>query len=142
MSNLASCIFFFATRSTYKNTSGHSNRIFSVKFKADDPNLVLSGGWDNTVQIWDLRTGHSVRSIYGPHICGDALDVNAQGHILTGSWRPERALQVWDLGSGRPMRDIFWASGMGAAASAASAENASLYAAQVWGECAISFHAF
>ena len=80
--------------------------------------------------MWDLRVGHSVRSIYGPHICGDALDVNAQGHILTGSWRPEQALQLWDLGSGRLMRDIFWASGMGAAASAASAECASLYAAQ------------
>jgi WD40 repeat protein len=27
---------------------GHSNRVFSVKF-TDDPNILLSGGWDNTV---------------------------------------------------------------------------------------------
>lgn len=28
---------------------GHSNRIFSVKFNKSDPNMVVSGGWDNTV---------------------------------------------------------------------------------------------
>ena len=34
---------------------GHSNRVFCVKFCADDPNLVISGGWDNNVKIWDIR---------------------------------------------------------------------------------------
>lgn len=34
---------------------GHSNRVFSVKFDKDDENLLVSGGWDNTIQIWDLR---------------------------------------------------------------------------------------
>jgi len=29
--------------------SGHSNRIFAVKFDHDDPNLLVSGGWDSTV---------------------------------------------------------------------------------------------
>ncbi len=85
--------------------------MFSLKFKVDDPNILLSGGWDNTVQMWDVRAGHSVRSIYGPHICGDALDVNAQGHILTGSCRPDNALQLWDMGTGKLMKDIFWAMG-------------------------------
>jgi WD40 repeat protein len=118
------------TASSYQNSSGHSNRVFAVKFRQSDPNMVLSGGWDNTVQMWDLRAGRSVRSIYGPHICGDALDVNAQGQILTGSWRPEKALQVWDLGTGNLIKDIFWESGMGAAASAAAAECANLYTAQ------------
>ncbi|GKT16898.1 WD domain G-beta repeat, partial [Aduncisulcus paluster] len=46
-------------------TAGHSNRIFSVKFHPDDSNMVLSAGWDKSVQIWDLRAGHSVHSIFG-----------------------------------------------------------------------------
>jgi COMPASS component SWD3 len=54
---------------------GHSNRVFSIKFNPDDENILLSGGWDNTVQIWDIRAGASVRSIFGPHICGDAMDI-------------------------------------------------------------------
>ncbi|KAH8074772.1 WD repeat-containing protein [Aureococcus anophagefferens] len=57
-----------------KASAGHSNRIFSCKFHPTDPNLVVSGGWDNTVQIWDARAGASVRSLYGPHLCGDAID--------------------------------------------------------------------
>ena len=34
---------------------GHSNRIFSVKFSPYNPNLLVSGGWDNTLQLNDLR---------------------------------------------------------------------------------------
>ena len=112
--------------SEYKSTPGHSNRVFAVKYKPDDPNVILSGGWDNTVQFWDIRAECSVRSIYGPHICGDALDIK-DGKILTGSWRPEKALQLWDFGTGRLIRDIEWTSGMG---SVSIGENAMLYTAQ------------
>jgi COMPASS component SWD3 len=34
-----------------KSTPGHSNRIFAVKFFSDDENMVVSGGWDNTVSL-------------------------------------------------------------------------------------------
>ena len=50
---------------------GHSNRVFSVKFHPTDDNLILSAGWDNTVQVWDIRVAGSVRSIFGPNICGN-----------------------------------------------------------------------
>eukprot|EP01052_Picozoa_sp_SAG31_P031221 SAG31_NODE_3286_length_4460_cov_2.970649_3_plen_213_part_00 len=52
---------------------------------------------DNTVCIWDLRVGGgAVRSIFGPHICGDALDIHPESGqtILTGSYRPQDQLQV------------------------------------------------
>ena len=38
-----------------KTSQGHSNRIFSVKFSALDPNILVSAGWDNTVQVWSTR---------------------------------------------------------------------------------------
>ncbi|KNC48228.1 uncharacterized protein AMSG_04458 [Thecamonas trahens ATCC 50062] len=88
---------------------GHSNRVFSLKFKADDPDIVLSGGWDNTVQIWDARVGSVVRSIYGPHVCGDAIDL-AGDKILTGSWREEDQLQLWDYGSGELLDTLPWSA--------------------------------
>lgn len=34
---------------------GHSNRIFSLKFINDEPNMLLSGGWDKAVFLWDIR---------------------------------------------------------------------------------------
>lgn len=93
-----------------KRTTGHSNRIYALKFA--EPHILLSGGWDNTVQFWDLRAGHAVRSIFGPHICGDALDYDPNTQrVLTGSWRPHNALQTWDYGSGKVMSNIGWSHG-------------------------------
>lgn len=34
---------------------GHSNRIFSMKFNPLDSNIIVSGGWDNVLQVDDLR---------------------------------------------------------------------------------------
>ena len=46
--------------------------------------VMLSGGWDKTVQVWDQRAGPlAVRSLYGPFICGDALDLEGD-RVLTG----------------------------------------------------------
>ncbi len=37
--------------------TGHSNRIFSVAWHPSEGegNILATGGWDNTVQIWDVR---------------------------------------------------------------------------------------
>lgn len=37
------------------NQIGHSNRVFAIKFIPDDLNLMMSGGWDANVLLWDLR---------------------------------------------------------------------------------------
>jgi COMPASS component SWD3 len=105
-----------------KSTPGHSNRIFSAKMLDEDENIVVSGGWDNTVQIWDIRVGAAVRSIYGPHICGDALDV-VGNTIVTGSWRPDKQLELWDFTTGEKISDVPWHVG-------ANQPSCMLYAAQ------------
>lgn len=87
--------------------AGHSNHVFSVVFKEDDPQVLLSGGWDQTVQVWDLRVHRSVRHISGPYVCGDAVDVQGS-QVLTGSWRHANALQLWDFGSGRLHTNLPW----------------------------------
>ncbi|XP_075229757.1 uncharacterized protein LOC142329234 [Lycorma delicatula] len=75
----------------------HKNRVFTVKFLLDDQNIFLSGGWDKTVRIWDLRLKAAcVGTIQGPCISGEAVD--ARGNlILTGSWEPKNALNLWDI---------------------------------------------
>ena len=90
---------------------GHANRVFSLKFFPDDENILMSAGWDNTVQLWDLRMDDAVRSIFGPHICGDAVDVDGNT-VVTGSWRPENQLQLWDFTSGALIETIPWAPGL------------------------------
>ena len=86
---------------------GHTSRCFSVRFVPDDPNLLLSAGWDNTVRFWDVRAGAQVQSIAGPHVCGDALDVS--GHeLLVGSFRPNEQLQVFDIRSAQTINTVPW----------------------------------
>ena len=65
---------------------GHTNRVFCAKYVAEDPNLIASGGWDQSIKIWDHRIGQCVRSIDGPNICGDSIDIH-DGFILTGQYR-------------------------------------------------------
>ena len=48
--------------------------------------MLISGGWDRTIQIYDIREGRTVGSIYGPQISGDALDIY-DDMIITGSNR-------------------------------------------------------
>ena len=90
-----------------RELTGHSNRIFAIKFAAHDPNLLLSGGWDQSILLWDLRAEKPVRSMFGPSICGDSLDVNSK-YVLTGSYRMDKQLQLWDLGSGEVVCDYHW----------------------------------
>lgn len=104
-----------------KELPGHSNRIFCVKFDPAEPNRIISGGWDNTIQLYDIRQKGTVGSIYGPHICGDAIDFHNDGNtILSGSYRQEDVLELWDIRTLKRSRVIDWD---GPKASQASNDN-------------------
>ena len=62
---------------------GHTNRVVCAKYVQDDPNLIVSGGWDNNVCIWDVRQQSVARKILDIKICGDAIDIH-DGFILSG----------------------------------------------------------
>jgi hypothetical protein len=82
----------------------HTNRIFSCRFTT--PTTLVTAGWENPVQIWDLRTGKSERQIGGPAVGGDTVDVlPGTQHIIIGSHRPERQIQVFDFLGCREMKD-------------------------------------
>ena len=74
----------------------HYNRIFSVKFSKKDPNLLLSAGWDNTILLYDVRAKDVQNYLYGPHVCGDGLDLK-EDLLLTVSWEKENQIQLFDL---------------------------------------------
>ncbi len=60
------------------NNTFHTNRLQCVKFSNKTNDILLSGGWDRTVKIWDRRVANGVvYTIHGPFICGsDAIDIN------------------------------------------------------------------
>ncbi|EMP26581.1 Signaling threshold-regulating transmembrane adapter 1 [Chelonia mydas] len=87
-------------------SSGHSRRIFALRFHPGERHVFLTAGWDDCVKIWDKRMAKEAqRVINGPHICGPGLDI--QGNcVLTGSWVPHNALQLWDLRTSQLQKNL------------------------------------
>eukprot|EP01060_Flectonema_neradi_P024846 TRINITY_DN33719_c0_g1_i1.p1 TRINITY_DN33719_c0_g1~~TRINITY_DN33719_c0_g1_i1.p1 ORF type:complete len:326 (+),score=63.08 TRINITY_DN33719_c0_g1_i1:49-1026(+) len=79
-------------------SAAHSSRVQSVKWFPGSEHLLISGGWDKTVQLWDTRVDHATGTLYGAYLCGDALDITPDGkQVITASCREDDQLQLWDL---------------------------------------------
>jgi COMPASS component SWD3 len=86
---------------------GHSNRVFSVKFHPTDPNLLISGGWDNVVFVWDKRKEGPIAHIFGPSVSGEAIDVYGD-YILAGSYSSEENLYLMSIKDATVLNHIEW----------------------------------
>ena len=84
------------------------SKIYAIKYHKDNPKILLSGGWDGNVLIWDLNTESPINIINGPMISGEGLDMNCFGEILTASWRKDNPLQLWDYETLQLKNDIEW----------------------------------
>lgn len=38
--------------------------------------MLYTGGWDNAVRFWDVRSGERVNGLLGPQINGETVDVS------------------------------------------------------------------
>ncbi|XP_056153574.1 uncharacterized WD repeat-containing protein all2124-like [Lampris incognitus] len=86
---------------------GHRSRVFAVTFHPLQEKEFISAGWDNTIQFWDSRQERAVSRIWGPLVCGEALQIDPNvNHILSGSWRSEKTLEVWDYSSGKKVYEV------------------------------------
>jgi WD40 repeat protein len=88
---------------------GHTSRIFSLLFHPGNANSLFSGGWDDSIQMWDLRSGIAVRSMFGAHICSDTLDI-CGNFLLSGSWRTKDQVQFWDLRTFTNVQTVKWSA--------------------------------
>lgn len=87
-------------------TSGHSRRIFALKFHPAEYHIFLTGGWDDSIKVWDKRMAKEARRVInGPHICGPGIDIK-ENMVLTASWVARNALQLWDFRSSELLKDI------------------------------------
>ncbi|CAH2245485.1 cell division cycle, cofactor of APC complex-like isoform X1 [Pelobates cultripes] len=87
-------------------TSGHTRRIFALKFHPSENHIFLTGGWDDSIKVWDKRMAKEARRVIdGPHICGPGIDIK-DNKIITASWVSRNALQLWDFRTGNHLHDL------------------------------------
>ncbi|HZU34257.1 MAG TPA: sigma-70 family RNA polymerase sigma factor, partial [Gemmataceae bacterium] len=70
---------------------GASNVAFSP-----DGRFVISGGADNCIRFWDLRTGKDVRVLEGHHNTIDGIALSADGKLLASHTQNSDVL-LWDV---------------------------------------------
>ena len=76
----------------------------------EDQNLVLTGGWDRTIKLFDLRAGGPVAHFFGAELSADSLD-QCGDLVVAGSYRPNDSLQVYDLKTMKVFQTIEWEYG-------------------------------
>lgn len=91
----------------YSGKTGHSNRIFCVKYNKANSNLIASAGWDNTIIIHDIRQKGPVSGMLGAYVCGDSLEFFGT-EIISGSWRIENPIEIWDTRTTEKSKDVSW----------------------------------
>lgn len=58
---------------------GHVSRVFAACFHPRNNYELITGGWDDVVQFWDLRQPYATRHLSEIHMCGEGLDINKKG---------------------------------------------------------------
>ncbi len=71
--------------------------------------MLITGGWDSVIHLWDRRVGKSVKSSYGPHVAGDSIDYS-NGEIVIGAYASKNQLQIWDYNMFKLKQALTWTS--------------------------------
>lgn len=81
--------------------TGHGARVVAVAANGDG--RLVSGSWDNTLRLWDVATGRTLRAFEGHAggVLGVAFSPDGR-QLLSAS--ADRTLRLWDAASGRCLR--------------------------------------
>lgn len=85
--------------------SSSQSTIYSIVYHPVNSNILATSTGKDGVFFWDLRTGNIEKTIVGPHIRGNSLDMH-DNTVLTASYRDNKQIEFWDFGTGRKLRDV------------------------------------
>jgi WD40 repeat protein/predicted Ser/Thr protein kinase len=89
---------------TLRVLRGHTRYVYPVAFSPDG-HWLASGGWDNTVRLWDAATGEPCATLPHPGIVS-SLAYGPDGRwLVTGNYADDR-LRIWDAASARVRKEI------------------------------------
>ncbi|XP_069836005.1 WD repeat-containing protein 5-like isoform X2 [Dendropsophus ebraccatus] len=102
---------------------GHSDLVTSVLIH---DTYIISGSWDTSVRVWDIRSRSEVRTLCGHtggitclvmvHLDGTKLhsDLLPPGEHVVCSGSSDSSIKVWSLTSGQPLISIYTFSAVSA----------------------------
>ena len=77
-----------------KALTGHADWVVSVSFSPDGTHVV-SGSWDTTIRVWDVRTGKEVMMPFKRHTSkATSVDFSSDGTRIVSGFG-NNAIQVW-----------------------------------------------
>ncbi|AKG23018.1 serine/threonine-protein kinase [Calothrix sp. 336/3] len=103
-------IFLFQNKSflnssfSEKTLTGHSGYVVSVAISPDTKTLV-SGSGDNTIKLWDLKTGKEIRTVPGHSDSINSVAISPDGKTLV-SGSGYKDIKLWDLKTGKEIRTL------------------------------------
>ncbi|MEW6026458.1 MAG: WD40 repeat domain-containing protein [Planctomycetota bacterium] len=87
-----------------KILQGHSADIFGMSFSPDNK-LLASGSHDNTVKIWDVKSGECLKTLAGHRHLTYSVAFSPDGKMVaSGSF--DKTVKLWDVESGEEIRTL------------------------------------
>jgi WD40 repeat protein len=93
---------FGASEQRPRTFEGHTGPVTSVSWSPDG-RYALSGGWDNTLRLWELSSGKCLRTFERHMGLVHSVSYSPDGrYALSGSG--DSTLQLWEVSSGKCLR--------------------------------------
>ena len=85
--------------------TGHTGAVMSVAFSPDGKTLA-SGGWDNTIKLWDIAAGTLARTLTGHTDSVRSVAFTPDGKALASA-SDDHTVKLWDTATGRELAGLY-----------------------------------